>query len=171
MYDTSYSYWERNQGRLGSVVTDSNGFYRLERLPEKLCYAFREDPQKLCYASRGDPQKQLGVVSTAVLPGHAETTRLDIGGKWRTTGRLLENGRPLAETSMLIKYEAGVQQAFSAFGLTDSDGRFTFYGIPTGRWTLYFAVPGMGGWDKWSPLGSFEFESGEDLEIGDVTSA
>ena len=166
--DSSYEYWERNQGRLGSAVTDSNGFYRLERLPEKLCYVFREDPQKLCYALEGDPQTQLGVVSTAVLPRQGETRRLDIGGKWRTTGRLLENGRPVANCNMLIKYDAVYQQAFSAFGLSDSDGRFAFYGIPVGRWTLYFAVPGIRGWEKYASLGSFEFESGEDLELGDL---
>ena len=165
--DSSYEYWEQNQGRLGSAVTDSKGFYRLERLPEKLCYVFREDPQKLSYALAGDPQKQLGVVSTAVLPRRADTTRLDIGGKWRTTGRLLANGAALGNCKMLVKYDAIYQQAFSAFGLTDSEGRFAFYGIPTGRWTIYFSIPGLRGWEKYASLGSFEFESGEDMELGD----
>ncbi len=157
MSESQYSYWKENRARLGSVVTDSNGFYRLEHLPERLCYAFREDPEE-----------QLGVVSTGVLPKNTETTRLDIGGKWRTTGRLLENGLPLANDRMLLNYEAGVAQAFKAYALTDSDGRLTFHGIPTGRWTLYFAIPGMRGWDKWAQLGGFEFESGEDLELGDL---
>lgn len=50
-------YWKENIGRLGPVTTDADGFYRIEHLPEELCYVFREDPDK-----------QLGVVQAAIVP-------------------------------------------------------------------------------------------------------
>jgi hypothetical protein len=115
MDESHFPYWKENRARLGSVTTDEQGFYRIEHLPEELCYAFREDPDN-----------QLGVVQASVVPDRTRTTRLDIGGPWKATGRLLKDGEPVANTPLLVTYEAGVAQGFKAYTVSGSDGRFAF---------------------------------------------
>jgi len=153
-------YWKENLGRLGLVTTDEQGFYRIEHLPEELCYALREDPDK-----------QLGVVQAAIVPDRGRTRRLDIGGPWKATGRLLKNGEPVANTPLLVTFEAGVAQGFTAYTVSGSDGQFAFYGLPTGQRSVYWAMPGMRNWDRWMTLGAFNFQEGVDLDLGDFETA
>jgi len=153
-------YWKENMGRLGSVTTDADGFYRIEHLPEELCYALREDPDK-----------QLGIVQAAVVPDRGKTRRLDIGGTWKATGRLLKNGEPVANTPLLVTYEAGTAQGFTAYTVSNSDGRFAFYGLPTGQRSVYWAMSGMRNWDRWMMLGTFSFQEGVDLDLGDFDTS
>jgi len=155
--ETSYSYWEENRGRLGSVTTDSNGFYRIMGMPEKLCFGFRQDPDK-----------QLGIVRTSILPKKERTSRLDFGGQWYATGRLLQDGRPMANIKVMVQGNVpGHETAFTAYALTDAEGRFTFWGIPSGRRYVYWSIPGLRSWEQWSEIGRFNFESGIDMDMGD----
>jgi len=155
--ETSYSHWEQNRGRLGSVITDSNGFYRIMGMPEKLCFGFRQDPDK-----------QLGIVRTSILPKNGRTLQLDFGGQWYATGRLLQDGKPMANIKVMIRGNtAGHETAFTAYALTDAEGRFTFWGIPSGRRYVYWLIPGLRSWEQWSEIGRFDFESGIDIDMGD----
>ncbi|HUW21015.1 MAG TPA: sigma-70 family RNA polymerase sigma factor [Sedimentisphaerales bacterium] len=157
MDESSYSYWKENRARLGSVVTDNNGFYNIAGLPEKLCFGFKQGPDQ-----------QLGTVCAGVVPVNGETLHIDFGGDSRTTGRLLRHGRPFADTKLAVMGNtAGYETAFTAYALTDPNGRFTFYGIPTGRRFLYYEIPGMTGFQRWAEMGRFEFEAGVNTDLGD----
>ncbi|MDI9434291.1 MAG: carboxypeptidase-like regulatory domain-containing protein [Planctomycetota bacterium] len=157
MDEKSFSYWAQNRARLGKVTTDAFGYYRIEHLPDELCYVFR-----------GDPATELGVVLTSILPRAGQTVRLDIGGPWKTTGRLVCRGEPVANTKLLVMVQAGVSQGFEAYALSDSLGRFSFYGLPTGRRTLYWAVPGRGGAQRWFALTNVDFQRGVDVDLGNL---
>lgn len=157
MDEKSFSYWAQNRARLGKVTTDAFGYYRIEHLPDELCYVFR-----------GDPDTELGVVLTSILPRAGQTVRLDIGGPWKTTGRLMCKGEPVANTKLLVMVQAGVSQGFEAYALSDSLGRFSFYGLPTGRRTLYWSVPGGRGTRQWFELTAVDFARGVDVDLGDL---
>jgi len=157
MAENHYGYWKENRARLGSVTTDSNGFYRVTNMPEKLCFGFRYKPDE-----------HLGVASTAVLPKNGKTTRLDFGGSWRTTGRLLEYGKPMANIKVTMRGNApGRATAFTAYAMTDFDGRFTFWGIPSGRRSVCWSIPGAYGSQQWVEMGRFEVESEVDSHLGE----
>lgn len=152
-----YDYWNQNRARLGSVTTDTDGFYRITGLPEKLCYGFRNRPYD-----------QLGVVRTAILPRNSETTHLDFGGKWYARGRVLHESQPLGHIKVMLSgNKVGRETAFTAYAQTDSEGRFTFWGIPAGRRYMYWSMPGINGWEQWVEMGWFEFESENDWDMGD----
>ncbi len=44
MDEKSFSHWAQNRARLGKVTTDAFGYYRIEHLPDELCYVFRGEP-------------------------------------------------------------------------------------------------------------------------------
>jgi hypothetical protein len=149
-----------SQAYLGSVTTDNRGFYRIEHLPEELCYVLRENADN-----------QIGVVRAVVMPARGQTRRFDIGGPWKAVGRLLEAGRPVANTQLTAMGSLDVFPGLQAFTMTDADGRFAFYGLPTGHRSIYRAEPGIGPYDQWVSLGSFEFRAGVDLDLGDCEAA
>jgi len=157
MDESDFRYWAQNRGRLGKVTTNASGYYRIEHLPEEVCYAFREDPDN-----------QLGVVLASILPRAGQILRLDMGGPWKTTGRLVRNGEPVAKTKLLVTYRAGYDQGFEAYALSDTLGRFSLYGLPTGRRSLYWAIPGGRGTRQWFELTAVDFERGVDVDLGDL---
>jgi len=125
-------------------------------------------PEKLCFGFRQDPDKQSGVVLTSILPKNNKTNNLNFGGQWHATGRLLQNGMPMANIKVMIRgHKAGWETTFTAYALTDSDGIFTFWGIPSGRRYMYWSIPGMYGQSQWVEIGRFHFESGIDMDMGD----
>jgi beta-lactamase regulating signal transducer with metallopeptidase domain/protocatechuate 3,4-dioxygenase beta subunit len=124
----------RDEGGLATVVTDADGYYEVHQLPEELCYAYR--------AGRGGT---LGVSLQTVLPANGQTRTLDFGGESRLTGRLLVNGRPLADGDLILSGDSPHFGIFKASARTQSDGSFTFRGIPPGERTLYYAIPGRPG--------------------------
>ena len=155
--ESTYQYWKENRSRLGSVTTDSDGYYRITGMPEKLCFGFRHEPDE-----------QLGVVCTTILPKNGKSNRLDFGGQWYATGRLLQSGTPMTDIKVMVRGNtAGYETAFTAYAITDSDGRFTFWGIPSGRRFIYWSIPGMQGWDQWVEIGQFDFKSGIDMDLND----
>ncbi len=158
MDESHYPYWKENRARLGSVTTDPNGYYRIKHMPEKLCFGFRQEPDK-----------QLGVVCTAVLPRNGKATRLDFGSQWFATGRLLQDGKPMANTKVMVRGNtSGYETAFTAYALTNAEGAFTFWGIPSGLRFIYWSIPGIRGQEQWVEIGRFDFEPGVDLNLGDL---
>ncbi|HUV65990.1 MAG TPA: sigma-70 family RNA polymerase sigma factor, partial [Sedimentisphaerales bacterium] len=77
----------REESRLGTAITDSNGFYHVPRLPEKMCYVMRKDGWQ-----------HLGVVRRTVMPKNGQTVELDFGGSPVLTGAMVIDGLPLADT-------------------------------------------------------------------------
>ncbi len=157
MDESHFPYWKENRARLGTVTTDGNGYYRIEHLPEELCYAFREDPDN-----------QLGVVLSMILPCAGQTRRLDMGGPWKTSGRLVRAGEPVANIKLLVTYQVGVAQGFKAYAVSDALGRFSFYGLPTGRRPIYWAVPGGKDWNRWIELATVDFDRDTTLDFSDL---
>ncbi|UCD48768.1 MAG: carboxypeptidase regulatory-like domain-containing protein [Phycisphaerales bacterium] len=157
MDEKHFPLWEQNRGRLGKVTTDGAGYYRIDHLPEERCYAFRDDPDN-----------QFGVVLSAVVPRAGQTMRLDLGGTWKVSGRLVRAGEPLANTPLLVSYAAGEAQGFKAYALSDALGHFSFCGLPAGQRHLYWAVPGARGGEKWVRLTTVDFERGGGLDLGDL---
>jgi len=74
----------------------------------------------------------------------------------------------VANTQLLVKVQAGLAQGFEAYALSDSLGRFRFYGLPTGRRTLYWSVPGGRGTRQWFELTNVDFARGVDVDLGDL---
>ncbi len=160
MDESHFSYWNENRSRLSAVQTDEQGYYRVDHLPEQLCFGFRGNP---------DPVKANDATLTSIIPRIGQVRRLDFGGQWQASGRLLQDGEPLADTRMMLSGNtAGHETAFTAYATTDSSGRFIFRGIPSGRRYLYWSIPGLRSWGKWSEIGLFDFDSGVDVELGDL---
>lgn len=157
MDESHFPYWKENRARLGKVTTDSEGFYRINHLPAELCYAFT-----------GNPMNALGVSLSCVLPREKESRPFDIGGTWRTSGRLLYRDEPLANTRLRLTFEAGVAQGYQAATLSNALGEFSFYGLPTGTRGLYCSIPGDRGRDVWIRLTDISSVTGQDQHLGDL---
>jgi len=115
-------------GRLATVITDSNGFYRVRGLPEKMCYV-----------RRSQEWNSLGVVRRSFLPVNGKTIRVDLGGKPKISGRMTIDGRPLANTKLLLgdvlNEFAG---SYKCNAYTKANGEFVFWGPPPGTWAIYY---------------------------------
>jgi RNA polymerase sigma factor (sigma-70 family) len=158
MDEPHFSYWNENRRRLCAVRTDEQGYYRIDHLPERLCFGFR-----------GDPDKPYDATLMSILPRRGEVRRLDFGGQWRAVGRLLRDGEPLTDTKMMLLGNTdGHETAFTAYARTDSQGQFILRGMPSGRRYFYWAIPGLRSSGRWSEIGLFDFSSGVDLDLGDI---
>ncbi|HTU26156.1 MAG TPA: carboxypeptidase-like regulatory domain-containing protein, partial [Pirellulales bacterium] len=131
LYFNRHRYREQAQNdptsELAKVVTDKQGSYEADHLPE-------DD----CYVSRADAWKTLGVVRQMIRTEKSKTITLDFGGTAKTTGRLLVNGKPAANTRLVVSGESPNFGPLRACALTDGKGAFVFRGIPPGERTLYY---------------------------------
>lgn len=111
--------------RWATTVTDVNGYYRVEHLPPRKCYVYREN--------RG---QATGVTRRTVTPVEGESIRLDFGGDYRVTGTLtLEEGNP-AQQRLAISGMFPTQ--FECLTYTDDQGQFSFTGIVPGSYYLRY---------------------------------
>ncbi len=120
-------------------VSDEAGEYEVSHLPDSLVYI-----------ARADEWTSEGVVRQAVRPAPDKSLRVDFGGIKKVTGRLLLNGKPVANTRVLLADEPNVG-IFKAAATTDDAGNFVFRGIPPGEWTLYYNT-GTGRRQQQSPV-------------------
>ena len=116
--------------RLASAVTDRDGYYEVQHLPDEFCYV-----------QRGDPWRARGVVRQTIQTADGKVQTLDFGGTTKLTGRLIVNGAPLVNAKVQLSDESPIVGDFQAFGQTDSSGAFAFWGPPAGKHILYFATP------------------------------
>ncbi len=116
-------------GRLAIVVTDEAGEYEADHLPEKLIYVVRNEEWQV-----------LGVVRSAILAKEGEVRTLDLGGPNGITGRILLNGKPLAEQRVMLANDRH-SGAFGAYAKTDADGRFKLPRPPVGQWKIWYQRP------------------------------
>jgi protocatechuate 3,4-dioxygenase beta subunit len=144
-------------GRLATVVTDANGFYRVTGLPEQLCYVKRSDEQY-----RAD-----GVVHRAVFPTNGETTELDFGGEPVIRGRLILDSKPVENTRVTLgDQDSAHSRVLRCYATTDSHGRFSFMGVPIGRYELYYQVPNKR--NSWANLTTVDVGD-EDADMGVIS--
>ena len=123
---------DEKAGKLASAVTDAQGYYHVDQLPEAPCYI-----------RRGDGWGDEGVLRQMVLPANGQKLTADLGGGNRITGRLLHADKPLAGHEIVISGLLAQFGDFRARLMTDATGSFTFMGVPPGHHTLYAAIPGM----------------------------
>jgi hypothetical protein len=137
----------------GDATTDAEGRYEVSGLPEELCYV-----------SRKDSWQSLGVVRQAIRPTSGATLTLDLGGERPVRGRLLVNGRPLAQTRIQLGDQPHFG-AFKAYAMTDAEGRFTFWSPAAGARKLYYAAPGKR--DEWVLAAKVAIEPSA-IDLGDI---
>lgn len=114
--------------RYATAVTDPNGRFRMDKLPEQLCYVVRPRSYQLT-----------GVVSRGFVPVDGQVTRLNFGGGPKVRGRLVVGGMPLKHTQMtLVLGESSVGGLFRCQAETDEDGRFELTAGAPGTYTLFF---------------------------------
>ncbi len=117
--------------QLAAVTTDASGYYRVEGLPEQICYV-----------QRLREQNGMGVVCRAIVPAIGKTTRLDFGGTPVVKGRVVFDGKPLADYSLnMTTTERMHSSVFQCNTKTGLNGEFTFGGVPKGKWSIYCADP------------------------------
>ncbi len=118
----------RGTGEFATAISDEAGEYEISHLPDSLVYIIRHDGWTAH-----------GVIRQAVRPTAGKTLRVDFGGFKKVTGRLLVNGKPVANTRVLLADEpnGGI---FEAAATTDDAGNFVFRGVPPGERTLYYST-------------------------------
>ncbi|MCX5643287.1 MAG: sigma-70 family RNA polymerase sigma factor [Phycisphaerae bacterium] len=121
--------------RLGTAVTDANGFYRVAHLPAQLCYL-----------KRANAWKGVGVVRRAVVPQDARTTRLDFGGTPVVRGTVVIDGTPLAKSRIVLSSTDSARPGVQVCrAVTDERGGFVFPGVAPGAYVIYRDPSGMSG--------------------------
>jgi len=121
---------DEDAGRLGVAVTDSNGFYRIEHLPEQLCYVTRAEGT------------DLGVVRQTILPRNGRLIRLDFGGMPIVSGIATVDGDPLTKTRLLLGPTSSPHFGhFRCNTVTDEHGAFAFGGAAPGTHAIYYEGP------------------------------
>ena len=129
----------RASRRLATITTDDTGYYQISGLPSDLCYV-----------TRRNPSTHTGVVRRSLI-GEKETTYdLDFGVGPQVTGRLTDmSGGVLANTRLLLSHPVNpASLLFQSYTQTDTDGLFTFAGIPAGHYGIYRQLPGDTAWTQ-----------------------
>jgi hypothetical protein len=147
---------DERAGRLATAVTDTNGFYRVEGLPEKMCFV-----------RRSNAWEAVGVVCRTFLPVKGKTVRIDFGGSPKISGQLVVDGQPLPDVKMLMGdvAVAGIG-GFKCYAVTGPQGQFVLSGPPQGRWVIYYEQPGKR--NEWMKV--TEIDAGtDDIDLGVVS--
>lgn len=140
-------------GRRGRAVTDANGFYRVQHLPEELCYV-----------QRMDRRQRSGVVCRAAMPRNGQAIRVDLGGAPIVRGRVVIDGAPLAGARLLIgPVRSPHSGAFTCYTATDEHGAFIFGGAQPGVYSIHRLQTGER--DQWLSLGTVTV-AGSDTDVG-----
>jgi len=106
------------------IVTDPNGYYRIEGLGENSYFIKR---------NRGSFSE--GVVSRTITPVCGEVTRLDFGGDGNIVmGTVVVDDVPSANIKLALRSNEYSQ--FLCYTTTDSDGNFVFTGIIEGEYNI-----------------------------------
>ena len=115
-------------GRIASTITDQNGHYHIDHLATQAIWVNLQDLW----------QRQ-GVVRRVIRPIDGKTAHLDFGGGNPIRGRLISGGKPVPNCRLQLSNAFGNISSGDVVALTstDSEGKFTFFGPPPGRYKLY----------------------------------
>jgi len=129
--DSGYrGFTEEKAGCLAMVTTDANGYYRVGGLPDELCYVKRHmGPQSMSF----------GVICRTIVPANGKVSRLDFGGQPNVIGQIIVDGVPIANRRIILSAtDERHSSTFRYYAMTEPDGKFTFGGVPKGRWKIYY---------------------------------
>jgi 5-hydroxyisourate hydrolase-like protein (transthyretin family) len=119
---------DEKSGRVAEVTTDIDGHYQAGCLPEKMLTVRRQKTRE-----------SMGVVCRTIVPANGKVSRIDLGGQPNVTGRLIIDGKPIAGRRVTLSSIGGAtSDFFRCHTMTENDGAFTFGGIPSGKWTIYY---------------------------------
>jgi protocatechuate 3,4-dioxygenase beta subunit len=152
-----YSFSSDNKvGRFATVTTDANGYYRAEGLPEQLLTVKRQKAWD-----------SMGVVCRVLAPANGRVLRIDLGGRPIVSGRIIINGVPLANRRIsLSSAESPNSDVFCCYAMTGPDGKFTFGGVPNGKWKIYCEDAEKRG--EWIKITAVE-ATGQNVDLGVVS--
>ena len=121
LYAKNHYMYSSSSIQHATATSDPNGFYRMTKLP-----------QELCYITQGKMYQKTGVVSRAIIPTNNKIARLDFGGGVIVKGRIVIDGKPLAQTSVnLMLGDYNTSGLFKCQANTDENGEFVLYaGVP-----------------------------------------
>jgi hypothetical protein len=146
---------DEQAGRFATVVTDANGFYHVDHLPEQMCHI-----------RRSNSWTSLGVVRRCVVPQNGMVSRVDFGGSPVIDGQLVLEGRSLSNVRVLLgdvsSPHFGIYQCYA---MTNSEGLFRFVGVPAGRYAIYYEVPDKR--NEWTKVAGIE-TFGQNMDVGAV---
>ena len=153
-FQSIYSNDEKS-GRLAEVTTDENGYYQAEFLPEKMLTVRRQKTWE-----------SMGVVCRMLVPAKGKVSRIDLGGQPNVTGRLIIDSKPIAGRRVTLSSIGGANSDFfRCYTMTENDGTFTFGGIPSGKWTIYYDDTEK----RNNPIKVTEFElTGQNADLGTI---
>jgi len=141
---------DEETGRLAMATSEPNGFYRIRGLPEQVCYLIRQNEWNAT-----------GIFRRTVLPKQGKVSRVDFGGKNILRGQIIFDAQPLSNQRIQLGQPSA--EVFRARTMTDLEGRFTFKGIPAGRYRISF--------NKSEPpyafvdIGTFQYD-GSNVDLG-----
>ncbi|MHC4736260.1 MAG: transthyretin-like family protein [Planctomycetota bacterium] len=89
-------------------------------------------PGELIYITQGNTYQKTGVVSQGIVPSNNESTQLDFGGGPVVKGRIVLNGKPLAQTKLNLALGDPIASGlYRCQAYTDENGQFMLRaGIP-----------------------------------------
>ncbi len=152
-------YLDSLENALATAVTDSNGFYRIDGLPNLTCVVHRKFPWP----------KRLGVMIQRVVPKHGQVQYLDFGGIPQVHGTLLSDGSPMPNHTLLLGEPlAHHYGTYCSYTQSDELGRFSFQGVASGTYTLYYKHPTLE--KQWIKLRTIDM-AGNDLNLGAIQFA
>ena len=139
-----------------TTTTGNDGYYKFENLPEGFWYIRHPSDSRIN-----------GTCRNSILVSEDKTIRLDFGGEFFLTGRILVNGLPLAHANIAVVETLPYHvSSFMNNGNTDVDGDFTFSGIVAGRKKLLYEIP-EANLSRWIIISEFD-TGGDDYDLGDI---
>jgi hypothetical protein len=152
-----YSSSDDKAGRLATVTTDANGYYRAGGLPEQLLTVKRQKEWE-----------SMGVVCRTLVPANGKVSHLDFGGQPNVRGHITINGVPLANRKIVLSgIDQPISEIFRCYAMTGPDGGFAFGGIPNGKWAVYYEDAERRG--EWIKITKVDV-TGEDVNLGVVSA-
>ena len=128
LYAKNHYMFSSSKVQFATATTDANGFYRMRHLPAELIYV-----------TRGSTYQKTGVVSQGIVPVNDESTRLDFGGGPVVKGRIVLNGKPLAQTKLnLTMGDPAASGLYRCQAYTDESGHFILRARFGGTYTLSY---------------------------------
>jgi RNA polymerase sigma factor (sigma-70 family) len=128
LYAQNHYGFSTSMKKYATEITDPNGYFHMENLPEDLCYIVR--PQSY---------QQTGVVSRAVIPVDNKVIRQDFGGGPSIRGQLVIDGNPLKDARLTLTLgKSSVSGLYRCHAETDEYGGFVLSAGLPGTYTLSY---------------------------------
>ena len=143
--------------RIATAITDNNGFYSLDGLPEKFLNVWLRNRWQ-----------RLGVTQRAIMPMAGTVSQLNFGKGPKAEGQVVIDGNGLAETKLLLGGSMQQHsQIFRSSTLTDAQGGFQFIGVPAGQWGIYYQKDSAPS-NNYTRIATFDMGQ-EDIDLGVLT--